>query len=139
MDCSYWNDVRNQNIVSWASVSDDNSQFSFMDIKHAQFRMKSQEVGVPGGSGMGPHRQLWLHCPWFYTHEIWSLIAFAQCKIPYLIGFVWENSAVWKLTKIFKVPWMTPVFLEVSYVVSYHISKNWIQILTFFPLTLHIE
>ena len=118
MECSYWNEVRNQNVESWVSVSDDNSQFSFMDIKDPCFSMKRQEVGGLGGSGLCLHRQLSSTVPGFTFMASGAQLAFAQSKIPYLTASVWENSAVWKWTKFFKLLQTTQMYLNVCCVVS---------------------
>lgn len=42
--------------------------------------------------------------PGFTLPASGARLAFAQNKVSYLTGFVCENSAVWKLTKFFKLP-----------------------------------
>lgn len=132
MDCSYWNEVKNQNTVSRRPCLMTTASFLSWVLntlswgwKVGRRESRGAGMGLTGSSGPTTLGSTLL------TSGAW--FAFAQSKIPYLLGFVWENSALWKLTTIFQWPWTTPVFLEVAYVVSHHISKNWIQILTFFP------
>lgn len=104
MDCSYWNEIGNQNVESWVSLSDDNSSFSSMDINNSGFKMKRQEMRGLRGGGKVQWCALHQAAPGFTLTASGARLAFAQNKISSLHGFVCENSAVWKLTKIFKLP-----------------------------------
>lgn len=141
MDCSYWNEVRNRMWRSRVNI-DDNSRFSFMDIKNACLEWKSRRWEALGVWGCVLTVSSSSTVPGFTLMASGDRLTFAQNKISYLIGFVCENSAVWKLTKFFKVPQTTLMFfwylLYVSQA-SYHISKNWIQVvISFFPDILHL-
>lgn len=89
---------------SWVSVSDENSQFCFMDIKNACFKTKmvkrSKDLGAEWWCLLAGSFSSTI--PDFALTASGAWLAFAQNKI-YLTSFVCENSAVWKCTEVLKL------------------------------------